>query len=647
VVGLVTLRPERIGTMSCNPAIGGLAKGQIVREIDALGGLMGLAADATGIQFRVLNASKGPAVRGPRCQSDKYAYAAEVRRLIGTRPNLDVIGGAVEGLIVEDAAAGSGGRSPTCRGVRVRLHEPDGPATPTDACCGAFGSIDAYGKAIALHADAVVLTTGTFMRGLMHTGDARTPGGRAGEAPASAISDALRRLGFDLGRLKTGTPPRLDARTIDFAEIEPQPGDASPTPFSEMTRSKIKPTHRDAWALAYDNVAGRFPVLEQVPCHLTHTSARSHDLIRRNLDRAPMYNGAFDSSAGPRYCPSIEDKVVRFAERDSHHVFLEPESLSTHEVYCNGISTSLPADVQDALVADLPGCGHATILRHGYAVEYDMVWPHQIDATGMTKRVAGLLLAGQINGTSGYEEAAAQGLVAGVNAVRWRHAVVERDRRAAGHPLDHYDRFVLGRDQAYIGVLMDDLVTRTPREPYRMFTSRAEHRLMLRADNAAARLTPRAHELGLIDDARWAVHRRRAAAHRDTLDRLDRLGLTRWARQPGRTPHDLLAALDRPLANDRHEATLLAERVLAELTYAGYIDRHRREVARLAEREHATLPAGLDYHALAGLRREAADTLAKFRPATLGQAARLAGVTPADAMLVAVALSKADFTPSA
>jgi len=631
VVGLITLRTDRIGTMSCNPAIGGLAKGQIVREVDAMGGLMGLAADATGIQFRVLNASKGPAVRGPRCQSDKYAYAAEVQRLIATRPNLDVIGGAVEGLVIDD---GNDTRPGACHGVRVRLNEPDGPATPTDACCGEFGSIDSYGKAIALQADAVVLTTGTFMRGLMHTGDARTPGGRTGEAPASAISAELQRLGFDLGRLKTGTPPRLDARTIDFASLEPQPGDDNPVPFSELSGSTDHP----------------FPALQQIPCHLTHTSQKSHDLIRHNLHRAPMYNGAFDSSAGPRYCPSIEDKVVRFADRHSHHVFLEPESLSTHEVYCNGISTSLPADIQDALVADLPGCRHAAVLRHGYAVEYDMVWPHQIDATGMTKRVPGLLLAGQINGTSGYEEAAAQGLVAGVNAVRWHRAVAERDRRNHGHPLDHYDRFALGRDQAYVGVLMDDLVTRTPREPYRMFTSRAEHRLVLRADNAAARLTPLAHDLGLIDDHRWQVHQRRAAAHQATLDQLDRQQLTTWARQPGRTPHDLLTALDsspcsptpagRGSSPDTTEQHLIANRVLAELTYAGYIDRHRREVARLAEREHTTLPAALDYHAIPGLRREAADTLVKFRPATLGQAARLAGVTPADAMLVAVALRR-------
>ncbi|MEM9790816.1 MAG: FAD-dependent oxidoreductase [Planctomycetota bacterium] len=624
-VAMVTLRPDRVGAMSCNPAIGGLAKGQIVREIDAMGGLMGLAADATGIQFRVLNASKGPAVRGPRCQSDKYAYAAEVQRLIATRPNLDVIGGAVEGLLVDDdGVAGDG--LPICRGLRVRLNELDGPAEPTDACCGEFGCIDTYGKTIALRSDAVVLTTGTFMRGLMHTGDARTPGGRVGEAPASAISVELQRLGFDLGRLKTGTPPRLDGRTVDFAALELQPGDDTPVPFSEMSGLDGQP----------------FPVLEQRPCHITHTSAASHDLIRANLDRAPMYNGAFDSSAGPRYCPSIEDKVVRFADRASHHVFLEPEGLDTHEVYCNGISTSLPSDIQDAIVAGLPGCEHGTILRYGYAVEYDMVWPHQIDATGMTKRVAGLLLAGQINGTSGYEEAAAQGLVAGVNAVRWRRAVAERDGLSAGRIVDYFDRFTLGRDRAYIGVLMDDLVTKTPREPYRMFTSRAEHRLMLRSDNAPQRLTPLGRELGLVDDPRWSVYQRRATGQRAILAAVDCLGLSKWARQPGRTSHDLLTALGPSVDTHAPDVELLAERVLADLLYAGYIDRHRREAERLAEREHRSLPTDLDYAAIPGLRTEAGNTLSKFRPATLGQACRLAGVTPADLMIVSIAMHKAE-----
>ncbi|MEO0586423.1 MAG: FAD-dependent oxidoreductase, partial [Planctomycetota bacterium] len=464
--------------------------------------------------------------------------------------------------------------------------------------------------------------------------DTRTPGGRVGEAPASGISAELQRLGFDLGRLKTGTPPRLDARTIDFAALELQPGDETPVPFSEMS--------------SLDGDA--FPALEQRPCHITHTTAAAHDLIRDNLDRAPMYNGSFDSSAGPRYCPSIEDKVVRFADRTSHHVFLEPESLTTDEVYCNGISTSLPADIQDALVADLPGCKHATILRHGYAVEYDMVWPHQIDATGMTKAVPGLLLAGQINGTSGYEEAAAQGVVAGINAVRWHRAAAERTRRGAGDVRDHYEPFRLGRDQAYIGVLMDDLVTKTPREPYRMFTSRAEHRLTLRSDNAPDRLTPLGRELGLVDDARLAVHDRRAALKQRLAEAIAAAGLDRWARQPGRSPRDLVTALGESIQaglTQAHPADLplAAVRALADLQYAGYIARHRREADRFAEREHAELPPALDYAAIPGLRAEAAHTLGKFRPATLGQAARLAGVTPADLMIVSVALHKAQPTP--
>ncbi len=367
-VAMVTMDPGKIGAMSCNPAIGGLAKGQMVREIDALGGLMGLATDATGIQFRMLNASKGPAVWGPRAQCDKYRYAREVQRLLGTRPEITIIAGTVETIVVEKGRV---------KGVEV---------------AGA-----------AISCSSVVLTTGTFMRGLMHTGERQTEGGRVNEGAAVGISGALRELGFELGRLKTGTPPRLAAESIDFAGLVLQPGDSEPLPFSDLS-----PT-----ALA----GGRFPQQEQRPCHLTHTCEASHQLIRANLHRAPMYNGQIQT-AGPRYCPSIEDKVVRFADRSSHHVYLEPESLDTNEIYCNGISTSLPADVQEFIVRHMPGCERAVILRPGYAVEYDMVWPHQIDATCMTKRVEGLFLAGQINGTSGYEEAAGQGLIAGLNAVR-------------------------------------------------------------------------------------------------------------------------------------------------------------------------------------------------------------------------------------
>ncbi len=614
-VALVTMNPQKIGAMSCNPAIGGLAKGQMVREVDAMGGLMGLAADATGIQFKVLNASKGPAVRGPRCQSDKYAYAAEVQRLLHTRPNLDILGGTVERLLAD------AGR---CVGITFKPAEPEGPAQPTDGCCGEFGCIDTYGKPITLLAPAVVLTTGTFMRGLMHTGPKQTPGGRVGEAPAVSISDTLRGLGFELGRLKTGTPPRLAAESIDFASLEAAPGDEVPTPFSEMS-----------------GLAETFPAMPQVLCHITHTGPVAHQAIRDNLDRAPMFNGQIET-AGPRYCPSIEDKVTRFADKPSHHVFLEPESLSTNEIYCNGISTSLPADVQETIVHSLPGCERAVILRHGYAVEYDMVLPHQIDATCMTKRLPGLFLAGQINGTSGYEEAAGQGLIAGLNAVL----------------LGRGDELLrLSRDQAYIGVMLDDLVTKTPREPYRMFTSRAEHRLILRSDNADARLTALARELGLVDDERWAVYEAKRRCIAELESWLSREGLAQWVKTPGVGVEELLERVSgNPLedgtapqprsrcATASAEDTLIqraATHLLAEHQYAGYIDRDRRHHERLAAEDDKPLALCFDYAGVRGLRTEAAQTLNKFQPATLGQARRLAGVNPADLMLVSVAMARA------
>jgi len=626
-VALITMDPTKIGAMSCNPAIGGLAKGQIVREIDAMGGLMGLAADATGIQFRVLNASRGPAVHGPRCQSDKYAYAREVQRLLGTRPNLAFVGGLVEDFIVED------GR---CVGVLCKHNSIDGPATPSDGCCGEFGSIDHADKAIPLRADAVVLTTGTFMRAIMHTGPQQDVGGRVDEGSADGISGALKRQGFELGRLKTGTPPRLARESLHLEGLERQPGDDEPVPFSDMTWAQ--PT-LDELGLdllgAYEKVANTFPCIPQTPCWITQTNMQCHDLIRDNLDKAPMYNGQIEADrAGPRYCPSIEDKVVRFADRESHHVYLEPESHESNEIYCNGISTSLPRDVQDQLIRAMPGCENAVVLKHGYAVEYDMIRPHQIDATCETKVLPGLYSAGQINGTSGYEEAGAQGLVAGLNAARF----------VCGD-----DPIRLRRDQAYIGVMMDDLVTKTPVEPYRMFTSRAEHRLLLRADNADTRLTPAARDWGLIDAERWAVYVAKQA-QRDSIEQamrktvVDGTRLIDLAKRPEVTPQALACLLqqtgDSPIDFNQPKTHRTLTAILADLQYAGYIDRQKREVDRLAQQEAEPIPAATDYAVISGLRNEARDVLSRFKPATFGQASRLEGVTPADLMIVSIHLSR-------
>ncbi|MEE9404304.1 MAG: tRNA uridine-5-carboxymethylaminomethyl(34) synthesis enzyme MnmG [Algisphaera sp.] len=586
-VALVTMDPSKTGAMSCNPAIGGLAKGQMVREIDALGGLMGQVADATGIQFRVLNQSKGPAVHGPRCQSDKYAYAAQVQKRLATRDNLEVLAGTVEDFLMD------AGR---CVGVMFLK--------------GASNIQDSHDATPQrLGAKAVVLTTGTFMRAIMHSGEQKTQGGRIGEGSAVGIGGALQKWGLELGRLKTGTPPRLAAESLDLAGLEVQPGDEHPVPFSDLTSLET------------------FPASPQIACWITHTNAASHDLIRANLDRAPMYNGQI-ATAGPRYCPSIEDKVVRFADRVSHHVFLEPESLSTNEIYCNGISTSLPLDVQEKIVHALPGCERAVILKPGYAVEYDMVWPHQIDATCAVKTIAGLFLAGQINGTSGYEEAAGQGLIAGVNAVR-----LARDETP----------WRLRRDEAYLGVMMDDLVTKTPREPYRMFTSRAEHRLLLRSDNAAIRLTPVGRELGTVDDDHWKqfVAKRDLRTHLATTLRTQRKGektLEQWAAQPEVSVNEVADALHGEL--DPLADLGVLRGVLADRLYAGYIERSQREMAQLAKSETRALPDTLDYTTVTGLRSEAAAALNKFRPTTLGQAGRLAGVNPADLMLISVAIKK-------
>lgn len=611
-VALITLDPTKVGVMSCNPAIGGLAKGQLVREIDAMGGLMGLATDATGIQFKVLNQSKGPAVHGPRAQCDKHAYAEIVQGMIASRREIRTIAGSVESL---------GVRAGRVESVTVRT---------------------VSGEDVTLLARAVVLTTGTFMRGLMHCGEQRTAGGRFGEAAAAGISGTLRDLGFELGRLKTGTPPRLRRGSIAWESLADAPGDAVPVPFSDLTRTAAEGDPPHGFSDSCPSLA-RFPVLPQVVCKQTRTTGAAHELIRANLHRAPMYSGQIES-VGPRYCPSIEDKVVRFADRESHGVFLEPESLRDDWVYCNGISTSLPPDVQDAIVRSMPGCEHAKVLRYGYAVEYDMVRPHQIDASGMTKSIAGLFLAGQINGTSGYEEAGAQGLIAGINAARYA---------SDASPV------ILSRDRAYIGVLMDDLVTKTPVEPYRMFTSRAEYRLLLRSDNAPERLTPLAAEIGLLRsthlgrtrEAIFESRTRAAAALEPVINECEVGGkpLTQILRSDRFELEDLERAVAPWLNARRHAAAGPAElaalrgavvTVHAERRYEAYIQRQRAEIRRHADMEHRRIPQEINFETLPHLRAEARQSLHRFRPGTFGQASRLEGMTPSDLTLLAVLVEK-------